>query len=152
VLYTTSIFSSIGSENGLDMYLSPDTWVRFRRKTKNSNSEGVGEDREVAVRTTYVGGARVVTHYLRIQNKSNTSASPEQCTKKNTKTVHLRLADTKTPSELRNRPIPSDLIQTSAPRITPNTPLELQKPNHNSRSTAGAGKARKQQKEETQKQ
>jgi hypothetical protein len=42
------------------MYLSPGTWVRFPRKAKTSILKGIGEDREVAVGTTYVGGARTV--------------------------------------------------------------------------------------------
>jgi hypothetical protein len=43
------------------MYLSPWYMVRFPRKAKTPIVKGVGEDREVAVGTTYVGGARAVT-------------------------------------------------------------------------------------------
>jgi hypothetical protein len=43
------------------MYLSPGTWVLFPRETKTPIVKRVGEDREVAVGTTYVGGARAVT-------------------------------------------------------------------------------------------
>jgi hypothetical protein len=43
------------------MYLSPGAWVRFPRKAKTPIEKGVGEDREVAVGITYVGGARAVT-------------------------------------------------------------------------------------------
>jgi hypothetical protein len=42
------------------MYLSSGTWVRFPRKAKTPIVKGIGEDREVAVGTTY-GGARAVT-------------------------------------------------------------------------------------------
>ncbi|KAK2444707.1 hypothetical protein QL285_015713 [Trifolium repens] len=40
---------SIGSGNGLNMYLSPGYMVRFPRKAKTPIEKGVGEDREVAV-------------------------------------------------------------------------------------------------------
>jgi hypothetical protein len=53
--------SPISSANGLNMYLSPCTWVRFPRKAKTPTVKGVGEDHEVAVGTTYVSGARAVT-------------------------------------------------------------------------------------------
>jgi hypothetical protein len=46
------------------MYLSPGTWVRFPWKAKTPIEKRVGEDREVAVGTTYIGGARAVTSFL----------------------------------------------------------------------------------------
>jgi hypothetical protein len=36
-------------------------WVSFPRKAKTPIVKGIGEDREVAVGTTYVGGAWAVT-------------------------------------------------------------------------------------------
>jgi hypothetical protein len=41
------------------MCLSPGTWVRFLAKTPIE--KGIGEDGEMAVGTTYVGGAQDVT-------------------------------------------------------------------------------------------
>jgi hypothetical protein len=43
------------------MYLSPGIWVRFPQKATTPIVKRVGEDREMAVGTTYVGGARAVT-------------------------------------------------------------------------------------------
>jgi hypothetical protein len=61
ILTINWVTSSIGSGNGLNMYLSPGTWVRFPRKTKTIIKKGVEEDRGVAAGTTYVGGAWAVT-------------------------------------------------------------------------------------------
>ena len=54
----SSTTNEIGSGNGLNMYLSPGTWVRFPRKAKTPIEKGVGEDCEVAVGTTYIGGVK----------------------------------------------------------------------------------------------
>ncbi|KAK2416794.1 hypothetical protein QL285_039157 [Trifolium repens] len=58
--------SPIGSGNGLNMYLSPGTWVRFSRKAKTPIEKGVGEDREVAV--SRAPKARAVTLTLEFQS------------------------------------------------------------------------------------
>ncbi|KAK2430373.1 hypothetical protein QL285_028715 [Trifolium repens] len=55
--FSIGVFAFRG--NGLDMYLSPGTWVRFPRKAKTPIEKGVGEEREVAVPGT--PKARAVT-------------------------------------------------------------------------------------------
>ncbi|KAK2421622.1 hypothetical protein QL285_032232 [Trifolium repens] len=57
------------------MYLSPGTWIRFPRKAKTPIEKGVGEDREVAVGTTYVGGARAVTLFTGVHQLSTHGAA-----------------------------------------------------------------------------
>jgi hypothetical protein len=52
MVYPKHVLIPIGSGNGLDMYLSPCTWVRFPWKAKTPIVKGIGEDREVAVGTT----------------------------------------------------------------------------------------------------
>ncbi|MCH88977.1 hypothetical protein A2U01_0009870 [Trifolium medium] len=57
----TKTLSSIGSENGLNMYLNSRACDSIFTKGKNSTREGSREDREVAVLGSPKKGARAVT-------------------------------------------------------------------------------------------